>query len=116
VLSSTSTAATMKLTDFGSLRVRAGYTIDCFLPYLFVGAGIGNQTIDRTSYATPYPVGPAWMTDEKSKLVYGYTAGAGIEVTLIGGLFGRAEYEYKRITSNIESNINTVRLGLGYKF
>jgi len=35
---------------------------------------------------------------------------------LVGGLFARAEYEYRRITSNIESNLNTVRVGLGYKF
>ena len=35
---------------------------------------------------------------------------------LVGGLFARLEYEYQRVTSNIDSNINTVRLGLGYKF
>jgi opacity protein-like surface antigen len=35
---------------------------------------------------------------------------------LVGGLFARAEYEYQRVTSNIETNINTVRLGVGYKF
>jgi len=35
---------------------------------------------------------------------------------LVGGLFARAEYEYQRVTSNIETNINTVRVGLGYKF
>jgi opacity protein-like surface antigen len=28
----------------------------------------------------------------------------------------RAEYEYRRVTSDIETNINTVRAGLGYKF
>ena len=28
----------------------------------------------------------------------------------------RAEYEYRRVTSDVESNINTVRVGLGYKF
>jgi outer membrane immunogenic protein len=28
----------------------------------------------------------------------------------------RAEYEYRRVTTDIESNINTVRAGLGYKF
>jgi len=27
-----------------------------------------------------------------------------------------AEYEYRRVTSDIETNINTVRAGLGYKF
>jgi len=35
---------------------------------------------------------------------------------LVGGLFARAEYEYRRITTNFESNVNTVRAGLGYKF
>ena len=35
---------------------------------------------------------------------------------LVGGLFVRAEYEYRRVTSDVESNINTVRAGLGYKF
>jgi opacity protein-like surface antigen len=35
---------------------------------------------------------------------------------LVGGLFARAEYEFQRVTSDIESNINTVRAGIGYKF
>jgi len=35
---------------------------------------------------------------------------------LVGGLFVRAEYEYRRVTSDIETNINTVRAGIGYKF
>jgi opacity protein-like surface antigen len=34
----------------------------------------------------------------------------------VGGLFMRAEYEYQRVTSTIESNINSARLGVGYKF
>jgi outer membrane immunogenic protein len=37
-------------------------------------------------------------------------------VMVTGGLFLRAEYEYRRVTSDFESNINTVRAGLGYKF
>ena len=28
---------------------------------------------------------------------------------LVAGLFMRAEYEYRRVTSDIETNINTVR-------
>ena len=49
-------------------------------------------------------------------LVYGYTAGLGIDIMLMGGLFMRAEWEYIRVTSDIDTNINTVRAGLGYKF
>jgi opacity protein-like surface antigen len=117
VLTQTFSSATVSLPDFGSLRVRGGYMIGCFLPYAFVGVGFGQQTIDRSASATPTPLqGSGTLNDSTSKLVYGYTAGAGVDVTVIGGLFARAEYEYRRITTNIESNINTVRLGLGYKF
>jgi len=116
VVGSTYTSATLNLTDFGSLRVRAGYVVNCLLPYIFVGAGFGNQTLDRFTAANPAPVGPAWTTDSSSKLIYGYTAGGGVDLMLTGGLFGRFEYEYKRVTSNIDSTINSARLGLGYKF
>ena len=51
--------AIVKLSDFGSLRVRGGYVMGCFLPYLFAGTGFGSQTVDRTVSAFPYPVLPA---------------------------------------------------------
>jgi outer membrane immunogenic protein len=112
----THSAAVVSLSDFGSLRVRGGYVIGCFLPYAFVGTGFGSQTIDRTVSASPDSVRPAWTSDSKSKLVFGYSAGAGFDVMVTGGLFLRADYEYRRVTSDFESNINTVRAGLGYKF
>ena len=49
-------------------------------------------------------------------LIYGYTAGLGVDINLAGGLFLRAEWEYVRFTSAIDTSINTVRAGLGYKF
>ena len=49
-------------------------------------------------------------------LVYGYSAGLGVDVNLVGGLFMRAEWEYVRFTSSVDTSINTVRAGLGYKF
>ena len=112
----TNSNATVKLSDFGSLRVRGGYVMGCFLPYLFAGTGFGSQTVDRTVSASPHPLRPGTSAASKTKLVFGYSAGAGIDVMLVGGLFVRAEYEYRRVTSDVESNINTVRAGLGYKF
>jgi opacity protein-like surface antigen len=112
----TNSNATVKLSDFGSLRVRGGYVMGCFLPYAFVGTGLGSQTIDRTVSASPPPLVAGTFAASKTKLVFGYSAGAGIDVMLVGGLFVRAEYEYRRVTSDVESNINTVRAGLGYKF
>jgi opacity protein-like surface antigen len=108
--------AVVGVSDFGSARLRAGYVVGCFLPYGFAGAGFGSQTVDRFVQATPGPALPATTSATKTKLVYGYSAGLGVDVMLIGGLFARAEYEYQRITSDIESNINTVRAGIGYKF
>lgn len=108
--------AIVTLSDFGSVRVRGGYMIGCFLPYAFVGTGIGSQTVDRSVSAYPYSLLPPNTSASKTKLVYGYSAGAGVDVMLVAGLFMRAEYEYRRVTSDVESNINTVRVGLGYKF
>jgi opacity protein-like surface antigen len=110
--------AVVRLSDFGSLRIRGGYVMGCFLPYAFAGTGFGSQTVDRTVSAYPDPLTPPLPTTaaSKTKLVYGYSAGVGIDVMLVGGLFMRAEYEYRRVTSDIETNINTVRAGLGYKF
>ena len=116
VTSTTNSSAALKLSDFGSLRVRAAYAVGCFLPYMYVGAGFGSQTIERDVSASPAPVLPAWTADSKTKLVYGYSAGVGFDVMLVGGLFARAEYEYLRVTSDVESTVNSVRAGLGYKF
>jgi opacity protein-like surface antigen len=49
-------------------------------------------------------------------LIYGYTAGLGVDINLVGGLFMRAEWEYVRFTSRVVTNFTTVRAGLGYKF
>jgi opacity protein-like surface antigen len=111
--------ATIRSTDFGSARLRAGYIIDCFLPYMFIGGGMGSQTVDRSVDATPKPYMalPNLQTSAtKTSLVYGYSAGVGVDVMLMAGLFLRAEYEYQRVTSTIESNINSARVGIGYKF
>lgn len=109
-------SASVNLTDFGSLRFRAGYTLGCFLPYAFAGIGLGSQTVDRYVSVSPVPILTPLSSNTKTTLVYGYSAGAGVDVMLVGGLFMRAEYEYQRVTSNIETNINSGRLGIGYKF
>jgi outer membrane immunogenic protein len=112
----TNSSVSINVTDFGSARVRAGYVIGCFLPYLYAGVGVGSQTVERNVSASPPPIVVPWSSDAKSKLVYGYSLGAGFDVMLIAGLFLRAEYEYLRVTSTIESNINSARFGIGYKF
>ena len=48
IQSLTHSNAVVKLSDFGSLRIRGGYVMGCFLPYVFAGTGLGSQTVDRT--------------------------------------------------------------------
>jgi outer membrane immunogenic protein len=130
-VTSTSTSA-IAISDMATLRARAGYAYGSFLPYLFGGVALGNADITRTvtvddHYALTFAnaVGscnvafcvPLSSTQaQHNHLLYGYSAGLGADVNLIGGLFLRAEWEYIRFTSSVDTSINTVRAGLGYKF
>ena len=51
-----------------------------------------------------------------SHLIYGYSGGLGVDMMLTAGLFLRAEWEYVRFTASVDTQVNTVRAGLGYKF
>ena len=112
----TNSDVVVKLSDFGSVRLRGGYVMGCFMPYAFGGLGFGSQTVDRTVSAFPLPVLTPTAAASKTKLVYGYSVGAGVDIMLVAGLFMRAEYEYRRVTADIDSGINSARIGLGYKF
>jgi opacity protein-like surface antigen len=120
---------TMSISDIATLRGRAGYAIGSFLPYVFGGVALGQADIVRTAHifgsqinpnvAPPFNNVPFDLsaTDGKySHFIYGYSAGLGVDVQLISCLFLRAEWEYIRFTSPIDTNVNTVRVGLGYKF
>lgn len=120
---------TVRLSDMGSVRARAGYAVGSFLPYLFAGVALGQADIIRTATVYGNQVNPAAApgfqnvpfydsaTDAKnSHFVYGYSFGIGTDVMLCAGLFMRAEWDYTRMTSSIDTQVNTVRLGLGYKF
>jgi outer membrane immunogenic protein len=125
-----SSSASMKVTDYGSLRVRGGYAIDNFLPYGFAGIAMGQANINRRADYSAYyryvgdPLlprpdfaGSGSLTDNaNSHFITGFAGGVGVDVMLYAGLFLRAEWEYLRFTSSVDTTINTVRAGLGYKF
>lgn len=119
--------ATVRLNDIGTFRARAGYAFGSFLPYMFGGLALGQADIIRTvgitgsqskAGAVPsyIPLNLNLTEGKYSHLVYGYSAGLGVDVNLIGGLFLRAEWEYMRFAGPIDTAVNTVRAGLGYKF
>jgi opacity protein-like surface antigen len=94
---------------------------------MFGGLALGNANITRSVLVTDAvsatalgiftPLQPLSADDaQHNHLIYGYTAGLGVDVNLVAGLFLRAEWEYIRFTTVVDTNINTVRAGLGYKF
>jgi outer membrane immunogenic protein len=120
-------SASISISDMATFRGRAAYAWGCFLPYMFGGFALGNADIARAvvvhdsvaaTLAGPFfPLATLTATDAvHNHLIYGYSAGLGFDVNLVGGLFLRGEWEYIRFTSAIDTNINTVRAGLGYKF
>jgi opacity protein-like surface antigen len=111
----------------GTLRIRGGYAVGSFLPYLFGGIALGQANITKTAEITGTQVNQSApfqtinvnlsATDGLySHLIYGYSTGIGVDAMLCAGLFLRAEWEYVRFTSSVDTSINTVRAGLGYKF
>jgi outer membrane immunogenic protein len=125
---SSSSLASISISDILTLRARGAYQCGIFLPYMFGGVALGNADISRSATVidnattTPAPgvaLPPVrYFTQETlhSHLLYGYSAGLGVDMMLYHGLFARAEWEYVRFTSSVDTSINTVRLGLGYKF
>jgi len=122
-----SSSAGISISDMATFRGRAAYAWGCFLPYLFGGFALGNADITRSVVITdaisdtragPFsPLVPLSASEGlHNHLVYGYTLGLGVDVNLTGGLFMRAEWEYVRFTNQLDTAINTARLGLGYKF
>ena len=128
-------SSAIEITDFATFRARAAYAYGSFLPYAFAGFALGNANITRNvtvhdQYAPtsagavascsggPPPTCATLTADDAvhNHLIYGYTAGLGIDINLIGGLFMRAEWEYVRFAAQVDTSINTVRAGLGYKF
>jgi opacity protein-like surface antigen len=122
----TSTSA-LDITDYATFRGRFAWAYSCLLPYAFAGFALGNANfinsvtlLDAVSATAtgPFTLLPPLSASDvtHNHLIYGYTAGLGIDVNLIAGLFLRAEWEYVRFTTSVDTSINTVRAGLGYKF
>ena len=124
--------SSIAIKDMATIRARAGYAIGGFLPYLFGGLALGQADIVRTAtvqddYYLPRTattprtyigsIVPLTATQgQYSRLIYGYTAGLGFDWAIAGGLFLRGEWEYVRFTSAVDTSINTVRAGVGYRF
>jgi opacity protein-like surface antigen len=116
--------ASMRMTDYGTARLRAGWVADNVLPYAMIGLAVGRAEISRYATATGTPTGagtPFTRTEgnlNSSMLTWGYSAGLGADWLIYRDVFVRAEYEFVKflLVSDFRSQIHNGRLGLGVKF
>jgi outer membrane immunogenic protein len=98
----------------GSARVRVGYAMDRFLPYIAGGVAFGRYEVTVNDNGT---------VERNNSTMTGWTLGAGVEYAFTDDLIGRVEYRYTdyghdRFSDfyNVDLKTNEVRIGLAYKF
>jgi len=122
-----SASSSIKLVDYVTARMRAGYAFGQFLPYAFVGGAVGRFNYTNSSTVRDSQLlggvttvfGPVTQTDSKNNaIVGGFTAGLGLDVALLPNVFLRGEWEYVGFAqvSGIRSSINTGRVAIGMRF
>ena len=121
-------SASLHITDYGTLRARAGYVMGRFLPYLTAGFAVGRVETVRSadvsgSYVPEGQAGPVnnfamSLTEPKATYAIGYAAGAGVDVALMSNIFLRGEVEWLQFTNlpDIKAQMVTGRVAAGLKF
>lgn len=111
---------------FGTTRIRAGYAVGKFLPYVTGGIAYGRvKTSMNETYTDPYFGSSSWH-NENTQAGLGYAVGAGVEWAAMRNMSIRAEYlrtrfeVSKQVNSYSSSELgltnNIVRLGVNYRF
>lgn len=95
--------APVSLKQYASARVRAGYAIDRFLPYVDGGVVVGKMDAPRT---------PKAKGESRSHL--GYTLGGGLEYAVTDSITTRISYHYVDL-KNRDYNLGGSKRSVGYK-
>jgi outer membrane immunogenic protein len=109
----------------GSARLRAGYAMDRFMPYITGGFAFADVDVEVTAGGAPLPpVG----TDLGGTSV-GWTLGGGVEYAFTDNMIFRAEYRYSDFgdvdglvffapigDSEFELDSHDITIGISYKF
>jgi opacity protein-like surface antigen len=128
-------SASMRVTDYGSIRARAGWVAGNLLPYATLGLAVGRADVVRSAQISgtqnPNPAVPCSEPGnscvpffsssndaKKAAFIYGWSAGGGVDIMVMPNMFVRAEYEFLSFSTiqSIKSQISTARLGAGFKF
>ncbi|KKC40885.1 hypothetical protein WH87_01570 [Devosia epidermidihirudinis] len=101
---------TYALDNFGTVRARAGFAVDRFLPYVTGGLSWANVTASNAALSV-------------QDTYVGWAAGAGVEVAVTDNISVKGEYLYldlggAKFAGNIAADLSAhiARVGLNYKF
>jgi len=119
--------SSLSMTDYATLRGRAGYAFGQFLPYAFAGGAVGRfdysttakvKVIQTANGNTSTYSPPAESTTKTGQFDPGFVAGLGIDIAILPNAFLRAEWEYAAFgeLKGIRPTVNTARVGLGLRF
>lgn len=122
--------SSMRITDYGTLRLKGGWAFDCFMPYGFFGLAVGRADTNRsaTVIATgfdqsgsgkpPYSLTQTNAEIKTGEFAYGFATGVGMDYAVFQNFFVRGEYEYVQFGAfnDLKTHINTIRAAAGVKF
>jgi outer membrane immunogenic protein len=109
--------ATERTPWFSTMRLRAGYTVGSWMPYVTGGAVWGQRTIDGGGPGTPFM--------SASNTYWTWTVGGGVEAMLANRWSAKLEYLYMGtpstslapgINSSESTSSNLFRIGVNYHF
>lgn len=119
-----------KITALGTVRARAGYAVDRFLPYVTGGFAWANAKSSESINGNVDFIPNFNVSD--SQFFTGWTVGAGVEYAVTNNITAKVEYLYADLGSKDFSfnypgfddsklkgdlsSLQTVKLGLNYKF
>ena len=124
--------AEAELKDVALFKIRGAVPFGTFMPYGTIGLAIGYQQLKANYYSTfseytldyqGYPSnllssGDANAFINKTGYVAGLAGGIGADWAILPNLFLRAEYQYIVFSpfKGMETNVNMVRAGIGFKY
>jgi outer membrane immunogenic protein len=126
-------SASFEITDIATVRMRAGWVKDWFIPYGFVGVAIGHGGSVRSASVSisgidadpacapclpPYSSSQSQSDVKNGTIAFGWTIGAGIDWAVTSNFFFRSEYEYVSFPNfaGISASISTGRVAAGLRF
>lgn len=114
-----------RVTDYGTIRGRAGWAFGDFMPFATMGVAVGRVELTRSATVNATPTttsaGAPFIyteTDTRSRFAWGYSAGGGVEYLLTPSVFLRGEYEFIKLNAvdSVGITISTARFGAGLRF